>query len=186
MSLLGIRGPETPDVRPWLFAAVFLLGAVSFLDDRLGLSPTLRLAIHGLSAAGFVWGTDLTLNEVSLPLIGAVSLGPLAGIVSMAFLVWMANLYNFMDGMDGFAGGMTVVGFGFLAVIGYSAGHRVLAGLAIFVSAATAGFLLHNLPPARIFMGDTGSVPLGFLAGALSLLGVRGGVFDIWVPIMIF
>ena len=194
MSLLGIEGPEmgrlpsstASDVKPWLCGAALVMGVVSFLDDRLGLSPTLRLAVHGLTAAGFVRGTGLALNEVPLPLVGAVSLGPLAGMVSVAFLVWMANLYNFMDGMDGFAGGMTVVGFGFLALIAYGAGHKVLGALAVLVVAATAGFLLHNLPPARIFMGDTGSVPIGFLAGALSLLGVRDGGFDIWVPALIF
>ena len=98
----------------------------------------------------------------------------------------MANLYNFMDGMDGFAGGMTFFGFGFLAYFGWQAHFPVMLIIAVFVAMAALGFLTHNFPPARIFMGDAGSITIGFLAGTLMILGVRDGIFEIWVPIMIF
>ena len=112
--------------------------------------------------------------------------GLAAPLASIAFLVWLANLYNFMDGMDGFAGGMSVSGFGFLAWLAWQAGDAPIALFAAIVAAASAGFLLLNLPPARIFMGDVGSVPLGLMAGALTLAGVRRGTFDVWVPVLVF
>jgi UDP-N-acetylmuramyl pentapeptide phosphotransferase/UDP-N-acetylglucosamine-1-phosphate transferase len=106
--------------------------------------------------------------------------------VAVLLLIWMTNLYNFMDGMDGFAGGMTVLGFGFLAYMLWQGGQPGLAALALLIIGATGGFLVYNMPPARIFMGDVGSAPLGFLAGALSLKGVQEQAFDIWVPLLIF
>jgi UDP-N-acetylmuramyl pentapeptide phosphotransferase/UDP-N-acetylglucosamine-1-phosphate transferase len=170
----------------WLIAAALLIGAVSFWDDRAGLPPGLRFAVHSAAAVIVVVGAGLTVPQISFPLFGTWSLGPLGPPLAVLFLMWMTNLYNFMDGMDGFAGGMTVVGFGFLAYVAYRAGHSSLAALALLVIAATAGFLVYNVPPARIFMGDVGSAPLGFLAGALSLQGVQEEVFDIWVPVLIF
>lgn len=125
-------------------------------------------------------------TAVPLPLVGTWPLGILATPLTVLGLMWMANLYNFMDGMDGFAGGMAVFGFGLLGYLASSGGAPDLALTAWLISGATAGFLVFNLPPARIFMGDVGSVPLGFLAGTLAVIGVRDGVFDLWAPLLIF
>ncbi len=169
----------------WILGMALLLSAVSFRDDRAGLSPGLRLGVQALAAAGVVWGAGLTMPAVHIPLVGSLSLGWLAVPVTLLFLMWMANLYNFMDGMDGFAGGMTVLGYGILGFMAWRHDHYLM-GLAILVATAAGGFLLCNLPPARIFMGDVGSVPLGFIAAALSVLGTRDGLFDIWVPLLVF
>jgi len=153
----------------WIIGAALLLGAVSFWDDRIGLAPGLRFAVHSAAAVAVVVGTGLTVPQISFPLIGTWSLGPLGPPMAVLLLMWMTNLYNFMDGMDGFAGGMTVLGFGFLAYLALRGGQPELAALALLIIGATGGFLVYNMPPARIFMGDVGSAPLGFLAGALSL-----------------
>src|SRR5207249_2495784 len=100
------------------------------------------------------------------------------------FILWMTNLYNFMDGMDGFAGGMAVVGFGFLGAIAGAEGAAGLGVLALIGAAAAAGFLVFNYPPARIFMGDVGAVPLGFLAAVLAVKGNRDNVMGLWVPVI--
>src|SRR5262249_6004380 len=100
--------------------------------------------------------------------------------------LWMTNLYNFMDGMDGFAGGMTTLGFGFFTYFAWRAGQPFMMLVASVVSISALGFLIHNFPPARIFMGDAGSIPIGFTAGTLMLLGIRDHIFDFWVPILIF
>jgi UDP-N-acetylmuramyl pentapeptide phosphotransferase/UDP-N-acetylglucosamine-1-phosphate transferase len=144
------------------------------------------LSVHALAATGLVWGAGLQVRTVLVPFAGTLSLGWLAVPATILFLMWMANLYNFMDGMDGFAGGMTVLGYGFLAYMAWRGGHQLILLLSLLVAGAVAGFLWYNLPPAQIFMGDVGSVPLGFLAAALALLGVRDGVFDVWVPLLIF
>ncbi len=117
---------------------------------------------------------------------GASILPVFSLIISILCLVWMSNLYNFMDGMDGLAGGMTIIGFGFLSVIAWGSGNNFVASLAFFIAVASGGFLIFNFPPARIFMGDVGSVPLGFSAGGLSALCIHQGLFDIWIPFLIF
>jgi len=170
----------------WVVGLVLLLGAVSLWDDRKGLSPAVRLILHGLAAAGAVWGAGLVVEVVPVPFMGDLRLGPLATPLTLLGLMWMANLYNFMDGMDGFAGGMSVLGFGMVGYLAWRGGAQQLALVALLVAGAAGGFLIFNLPPARIFMGDVGSVSLGFLAGTLAILGVRDRVFDIWVPFMIF
>jgi UDP-N-acetylmuramyl pentapeptide phosphotransferase/UDP-N-acetylglucosamine-1-phosphate transferase len=91
-----------------------------------------------------------------------------------------------MDGMDGFSGGMTVIGFGFLGAIALAESAAGLGVLALLIAAAAGGFLVFNYPPARIFMGDVGAVPLGFFAAALAVKGNRDNVMGLWVPVIIF
>jgi UDP-N-acetylmuramyl pentapeptide phosphotransferase/UDP-N-acetylglucosamine-1-phosphate transferase len=107
-------------------------------------------------------------------------------ICALLFVVWMTNLYNFMDGMDGFAGGMAFFGFGTFAVLGDMAGQSFFAALNFIVAAAAAGFLVFNFPPARIFMGDVGSSTLGLLAAAFALWGDSVGAFPLWIGILVF
>ena len=170
----------------WIFGSIVLVTTVSFLDDRVGLPVGLRFAVQAIAAVIVVWGVGLTLPSIPIPAIKTVVLGGLAVPVSLLFLLWMTNLYNFMDGMDGFAGGMTTLGFGFLAYFGWRAGHPFMMLTATIIAMSALGFLFHNFPPARIFMGDVGSIPLGFTGGTLMLLGLRDGLFDFWVPILIF
>jgi UDP-N-acetylmuramyl pentapeptide phosphotransferase/UDP-N-acetylglucosamine-1-phosphate transferase len=91
-----------------------------------------------------------------------------------------------MDGSDGLAGGMAVIGFAAYAFAAGLAGHAPLAATSLAVSAAAAGFLAYNFPPARIFLGDVGSIPLGFLAGALGVIGWRDDVWPLWFPVLVF
>ena len=173
-------------VDTWILAATAVLAVVSFCDDRWGLPPLLRLCIHLLTAMGVVVGGGLVLETISVPFAGELRIGWAAWPITVLFLVWMTDLYNFMDGMDGFAGGMTMLGFAVLAYFGWHSGNLFILGTALVVSSGAAGFLFHNFPPARIFMGDVGSVPIGFLSGALAVLGMREGSFDLWVPLVLF
>lgn len=173
-------------VSVWIVLLTYGIGIVSFLDDRGGVPVLVRFGVHLLAASILVAGTRLWIPAITLPVVGSLDLGWLALPASIGFLVWMTNLYNFMDGMDGFAGGMTVAGGGLLAWFGWSAGQGFLSVTAVSVAAAALGFLFHNFPPARIFMGDVGSVSLGFLFGSLMLLGLHDQVFDLWVPVMLF
>jgi UDP-N-acetylmuramyl pentapeptide phosphotransferase/UDP-N-acetylglucosamine-1-phosphate transferase len=170
----------------WIVASMLLIFVVSFIDDCVGLPVALRLGVQAVSACIIIWGVGLTLSSIPIPGAPTILLGMAAIPVSILVLLWMANLYNFMDGMDGFAGGMTLIGFSFLAYFGWEAHYPVMFIIATFVAMGALGFLTHNFPPARIFMGDAGSITLGFLAGTLMILGVRDGIFEIWVPIMIF
>ena len=101
-------------------------------------------------------------------------------------IAWYANLYNFMDGSDGLAGGMAVIGFGAYAWGALQSGQAALAAASASIAGAAFAFLFANFHPARLFMGDVGSVPLGFLAGALGVLGWRAGAWPLWFPLLVF
>ena len=163
--------PFRDDVATALLLAL-ALGALSFFDDMRGLDIRLRFFAHMAAAAGLLWQSA---QGMALPALFAFPL-----------LVWMTNLYNFMDGADGLAGGMTLFGFGAYAVAAGMAGDAALAALVASCAAAAAAFLLFNFHPARIFMGDAGSIPLGFLAGALGWLGWQRGLWDPWFPVVVF
>ena len=170
----------------WIILSMLLVFVVSFIDDCIGLPASLRLSVQVAAACIVIAGVGLTVSAIPIPGGPTIHLGLAAVPVSALLLVWMANLYNFMDGMDGFAGGMTFWGFGFLAYLGWEAQFPVMLIISTFVAMGALGFLMHNFPPARIFMGDAGSITVGFLAGTLMILGVRDRLFEIWVPIMIF
>jgi len=167
---LGYR----PDILSWIIAASILVALISFLDDLITLSALPRFAVHGVAAA--------------LLIIGGLVLpwGAVGVLLTWFAIVWMLNLYNFMDGMDGFSAGMTLFGFGFLGIAGWLGGAQTYALYSWIVALAAAGFLVLNFPPARIFMGDIGSIPLGLLVAAFSLWGIRDGLFPLWVPALIF
>jgi UDP-N-acetylmuramyl pentapeptide phosphotransferase/UDP-N-acetylglucosamine-1-phosphate transferase len=158
---------------PLAVALALALMAVSVVDDWKSLSPALRLPLHLAAAAAFVW---LTLPHASVPVLAVLAVA----------VAWMTNLYNFMDGSDGLAGGMALIGFGTYALAAAVAGDPGFAQVNLCVAAAAAGFLVFNFPPARVFMGDAGSIPLGFLAAALGLQGWSEGLWPLWFPLVVF
>lgn len=151
-----------------------LVFAVSVLDDAFNLPVFRRLAVHSLAAA----------------LVVAVAPGfpdaPLLVALGFFSIVWGTNLFNFMDGMDGLAGSMALLGGGGLAVALFLAGAWPLGVLAAGAAAAAGGFLCFNLPRARLFMGDSGSAALGFLFAAISVTAVGTGVLPAWLPLLVF
>lgn len=167
----GVAAPRLPP-EVWFAFAVLLL--ISFVDDVRGLAAPWRLAAH-LAACG-VFVAALLPGEYG---IVALLIGTLA-------VTWMANLYNFMDGSDGLAGGMTVFGFIFYAIAAWLSGKGAFAMMNLGVAAAAAAFLVFNFHPARIFLGDVGSVPLGFLAAAFGLIGWLQRDWPWWFPVLVF
>ena len=152
-------------------AALFLL---SLADDLVDLPVLARLFAHMLAA--LLVGIGLILPHAGL----AAAL-----VVSLA-IAWMINLYNFMDGSDGLAGGMTSFGFLGYGVAAWTGGAYEMAFACMSVSAASAAFLWFNFHPARVFLGDSGSVTLGFLAAALGAHGWLQGLWPLWFPALVF
>jgi len=101
-------------------------------------------------------------------------------------VVRITTLYNCMAGADGGAGGMALIGFSAYACAAWLAGHEALAPLCTAIAAASLAFLIHNFRPARIFLGDVGSIPLGFLAAALGIVGWRDDAWPLWFPLLVF
>lgn len=159
---------------PWLPLGLgAALALVSFTDDLFELSAAWRLLAHLLAAAVLV-----AANLAHYPLWVAIP--------AVFAIVWMTNLYNFMDGSDGLAGGMALFGFGAYGVAAWLANDAAFAAACWTVAAAALGFLLFNFHPARIFMGDAGSVPLGFLAAAFGLIGWQHGLWPWWFAPLAF
>jgi UDP-N-acetylmuramyl pentapeptide phosphotransferase/UDP-N-acetylglucosamine-1-phosphate transferase len=153
----------SPRAWGWL-AGALLVASISFADDLRPLPATPRLAAH---AAGALLLTLAGIQQRELPLVLALPL---------AFL-WVAlvtNVYNFMDGIDGLAASQAIIAGAALALAGAIVSNPLVSIGGGLIAAASAGFLPHNLPPARLFMGDVGSTFLGFNFAGLSLLGNLG------------
>lgn len=151
-----------------LLGATALLYGLSLVDDVRGLSARTRLLVQLLAATG--WALTLPAD------MGLV-------VVLIFAAAGFANFFNFMDGSNGLAGGMALFGFATLGLLGGAAPEGALAWA---IAAAAAGFLLLNFHPARVFMGDAGSVPLGFLAVALGVQGWLAGLWHWASPLLAF
>jgi UDP-N-acetylmuramyl pentapeptide phosphotransferase/UDP-N-acetylglucosamine-1-phosphate transferase len=171
--LLGTAAAAAFAPQLWLPMVLALcLAGLSFVDDLRGISTAARLLIHLAVAGVFIWYVMSPMNPLELLLL----------ILAVA---WITNLYNFMDGSDGLAGGMALIGF---AAYGFAAQrtHLPLAIVSFGVAAAAGAFLIHNAHPAKIFLGDVGSIPLGFLAAALGVQGWRDDCWPLWFPLLVF
>ena len=159
---------------PWNIFWAFLGGAVtialvSWIDDLRSLLPTFRFGVHFLSSFIVVIAVGYW-QEIEIPVFGLIELNWEGWLVTVLWIVGAINAYNFMDGLDGIAGGQGVVaGLGW-AVLGWLLAQPVVLVLGLLLAAASLGFLLHNWQPAKIFMGDVGSAFLGFSFAVLPLL----------------
>ena len=166
------RPPNLPGSAGLWLAAVAAVAAISFADDIRGVPAALRLVVH-VAAATIVVAQMVDFDVAPMVLI-ALAVG----------IVWGANLFNFMDGSDGLAATMVVIGFTAYAVASALAGGPGLLHAAIAGSALP--FLAVNRPRATMFMGDVGAVPLGFLAAALGVAGVVQTAWPVWFPALVF
>ncbi len=177
-ALLGAWALLYPATSVWMLCACgFLLAGVSWIDDIRGVSPAARLAVQ----AGMV-AVMLGAGGLSGPVFGGWLPGPLDALAAGLLWIWFVNLFNFMDGSDGITGIETaVIGIG-VAAVASAAAVPSLAPLGLTAAAVMSGFLVWNWHPARIFLGDVGSVPVGFALGWLLLeLAARG----LWAPALI-
>ena len=154
----------------WLWP-VPVLAAVSLIDDFVTLPAIPRFAVQIGVAAAFA-ASLMGITWWLLPTVFA--------------MVWMTNLYNFMDGSDGLAGSMALIGFGGYALLAALGGDLQLMSVCLVIAGAALAFLLRNVHPAKVFMGDAGSIPLGFMAAAIGLIGVERGLWDLFAPAMLF
>jgi UDP-N-acetylmuramyl pentapeptide phosphotransferase/UDP-N-acetylglucosamine-1-phosphate transferase len=182
LKAIGVTPPHGWAVFGLGYAAI---AAISICDDYHHVPIVLRFSIHLLVSTIPCW-LGLTPTTLNLPGI-VIPLPPAIGtLATILFCAWMINLYNFMDGMDGFAGGMSLFGFGTLSALSWLAGQTSVAAYAALFAVAALGFLVVNFPPARLFLGDIGSAPLGYAVAYFSLLTNQNGIAPVWVSVLIF
>jgi UDP-GlcNAc:undecaprenyl-phosphate GlcNAc-1-phosphate transferase len=150
-----------------LVAAGTLLSCVGLLDDLKPQSWKPRLALQFLLAAGLVWGAGIKATLfVGWPWLGEAA--------TVLWLLVLMNAFNFLDNMDALSGGIALIASLLFAVmmLGFTPQpHWLVGGFLLLLAGSIGGFLVHNAPPARIFMGDTGSHLLGMMLGAMTVVG---------------
>jgi len=168
----------------WLAGVVAGLSWLGWRDDRRSLPVRGRLAAQLILAVLVVavFGRITTLDAGSF----SVSLSWLAWPFSVLFVVWMINLYNFMDGIDGIAGVEAVSAGLTLALWFHWSGAYAWSLASLVIAGAAAGFLFYNWQPARIFLGDAGSVTLGGVFATISLAGIDQAGFPLAAVVLLF
>jgi UDP-N-acetylmuramyl pentapeptide phosphotransferase/UDP-N-acetylglucosamine-1-phosphate transferase len=183
-ALLAFHGGATLIV---LLSCALGLAAVSFIDDARRLPVWVRFGCHALAALAVLLVLSWTIPSVELSPGWQLTIPPAVSLV-VCFL-WLAgytNAFNFMDGINGIAAGQAVItaaGCGLLAALATGKWTATPVLFAFVIAGAAAGFLPHNFPRARMFMGDVGSVPLGFLLAALVLWMARDGSPALLLPL---
>ena len=177
------------DPLTWALPAVSaVVGVISLMDDIRGLSAAIRFGTHLVGAASLIWAGGIAVSNGERAVLSERLGIPMAVVVGL-MLLWIVgytNSFNFMDGINGLAGMQAGVGALAMAVVCGSATGRwdslpVLVALA--VSGSAFGFLPHNFPKARMFMGDVGSAPLGMILAFLALWMAREHGYRLFIPL---
>jgi Fuc2NAc and GlcNAc transferase len=178
--LLLVAEGEVPTSVAWALAgAGGIVAILGFLDDHGHIAARWRLLGHfGAALWALLWlGGMPPVNFFGV----AIDLGWLGNILAALYLVWMLNLYNFMDGIDGIASVEAICACVSASIVYWVVGYGGLALAPMLLSVAVLGFLCWNFPPARIFMGDAGSGFLGIVLGVLSLYSAWNVPDFIWL-----
>jgi UDP-GlcNAc:undecaprenyl-phosphate GlcNAc-1-phosphate transferase len=155
-----------------IIIAIPVVAAIGLYDDVRGLSASRKMLLVLLAACIPVIGYDMWFRRIGLPFV-AFDVDASLGIpLTLIWIALVANLVNLIDGMDALAAGIVGIAAAAFCVLAMSFGRVEAAALSAIVCGATIGFLRHNYHPAKIFMGDTGALTLGFVLGALAVEGV--------------
>lgn len=149
--------------------SVLSIVLISFLDDLKRKSARLKLSVMLLATCNLMWG-GIVLDHLFIPGFNNVDFGWFAYPLTLLWILGLTNAVNFMDGLDGLIGGIAVIVSLFFMIITYYEGSTFVYITSYTILAGSIGFLLLNFPPAKIFMGDVGSVFLGFVFAALAII----------------
>ncbi|WP_026570740.1 glycosyltransferase family 4 protein [Sediminibacillus terrae] len=162
---------------------VVILG---ILDDKFQLRPLYKL-IGQISAAGVLIYGGLIIERINVPLFGLVELGNWSFIVTLLWIVGITNAINLIDGLDGLASGVSAIALISVLIMALGDYRVVVVYFCVVLIASNIGFLYHNFYPAKIYMGDTGSMFLGYSVAVISLLGLFKNVtlFSFIIPVIV-
>lgn len=173
----------------WVWGLILggmIVSLSGFLDDVKELSPFLRLFAQGMAGLILIL-SGLSFKTIEIPFWKEIPLEDWGNFITLIWVVWIVNLYNFMDGIDGLAAGVGMIAALFFSIVALRTGNDLISLAGPILVGATAGFLIHNFPPARIFLGDIGSSLIGFLFAGFALIGNSDlkEPLPIWIPILL-
>ena len=149
-----------------------LVAAISFYDDYTNRSYKIKLLTQ-IIAVLTILTTGIVIDYMKLPFVGEISLNGMGYPLTLIWVLGLTNAFNFMDGLDGFAGGVALIVSVFFCYISFSQGSTFIYVICYTLIAGTLGFLIFNFYPAKIFMGDVGSAFLGFTFAVMAIIAYR-------------
>jgi UDP-GlcNAc:undecaprenyl-phosphate GlcNAc-1-phosphate transferase len=179
--------PESP-FAPAILVGAFIVVITGMLDDIYELPPKLKLFGQILAALIVVVYGDVRIEYINLPFGGELNFGFLSIPITMFWIIGITNAINLIDGLDGLAAGVSSIAL--ITIAGMAAmmnnAYAFVFAVSLILLGSTLGFLVHNFHPAKIFMGDTGALFLGYMISVLSLLGFKNvTVFSFIIPVII-
>lgn len=175
ISLIHLVGDVTPIKTRYFMGflvSAFVIAGMSIYDDFRPCSATVKLAAQ-LCAIAIAIAAGIVIDELHLPGMHVVGPGWWGYALTLLWILGLTNAYNFMDGLDGLAAGTAAIASGFLSVISFDQGSHFIYLASMVLCAASIGFLVFNISPARIFMGDVGSTFLGFSFAVMAVIAAR-------------
>ncbi len=160
---------ELGGMLPYILAGAVLVSVVGFVDDLRSLPAWVKLAVE-VVAGVILFAGGLRIDPISIPFCGQIAVGEFSLVITVLWVVGLTNSINLIDGLDGLAGGVSLIGALTLAVVGnlYQIGIALVFAYALI--AFLMIFLVYNRYPARIFLGDAGSLQIGYYFAVLSLM----------------
>lgn len=185
--LIGILifQPENPNSK-YIFLGSVIILITGILDDMLELSAKIKFFAQIIAAAIVVIIGGIQVTFINIPFGGQFELGILSVPLTMIWIVGITNAINLIDGLDGLAAGVSCIALVTISWMAFVMGDFYVLTIGLIILGSTLGFLLYNFHPAKIFMGDTGALFLGYMISTLSLLGFKNVTFiSFIVPVII-
>ncbi|WP_138419884.1 glycosyltransferase family 4 protein [Aquibacillus sediminis] len=157
------------------------------LDDKYQLRPVVKLLGQLLAAGCLLYG-GLIIERINVPLLGLVELNTTVSIlITTLWIIGIANAINLIDGLDGLASGISAIALTSILIMAIADQRVVVIYLCVILIGSNIGFLFHNFHPAKIYMGDTGSMFLGYMIAVISILGLFKNVtlFSFVIPVIV-
>lgn len=170
-----------------ILLAGFIVFSIGFLDDIYDLSPKVKLLAEFVATAIVVFYGGIYLKDINLPFLPYMHFNYLALVVTFAWIIGITNAINLIDGLDGLCAGISTIVLVVIAFTSVTFQRQDIASLSILLAGAICGFLCYNFHPATIFMGDSGSLFIGFMISVISLLGFgykSSAFFTLGAPIV--
>jgi UDP-GlcNAc:undecaprenyl-phosphate/decaprenyl-phosphate GlcNAc-1-phosphate transferase len=179
-------------IHPWMPSnPAFLIGALlllvtGILDDKYKIAPKYKLLVQ-IIAAVIVTYYGVKINFLQLPHFGYIQLGWVAYPITILWIVGLTNAMNLIDGLDGLASGVSSIALGALIVMGLLNYQTLAISLSVVLLGGTVGFLFFNVHPAKVFMGDAGSMFIGYTIAVISILGLFKSItfFSVIIPVVV-